>query len=66
MIEVYGDGRHSAATSLSCLASLGHLTDAYLATLRSTQVCDLRSQTSDIIRCYTPFRLRRNERCQVS
>jgi len=48
MIEVYGDGRHSAATSLSCLASLGHLTDAYLATLRSTQICDLRSQTSDI------------------
>jgi len=24
--KIYGDGRHSAATSLPCLASLGHLT----------------------------------------
>ncbi len=24
--KIYGDGRHSAATSLPCLASLSHLT----------------------------------------
>jgi len=26
MLSKYGDGGHSAATSLPCLASLGHLT----------------------------------------